>query len=238
MRSESFLFSSLCFPRVSKSVLLLEPKFGRKSPNFARAKHARFLGQGLSPVGLSPVRGPRAWRSFCGPVVTRPARSLPRALFIFGGPVVVSGRRAMFFVAAPWFSTSGNQKSGGRSVSLRLLGSLSTFAVETLLALHGAELPSAGGGCCNPAKRELEIIAEPLGLLHEALLSGSNFLAPCAQKLAATLCPCNMLLAACPFVLIAARRFLQFVTAPSCLRCVELRWCRSWPLVAGLGGWD
>ena len=34
----------------------------------------------------------------------------------------------------------------------------------------------------------------------------------CAQKLAATLCPCNVLLAACQFVLFAARRFLQFVT--------------------------
>ena len=92
--------------------------------------------------------------------------------------------------------------------------------------------------------------SNPLGLLHEDLLSGPSFLAPCAQKkLAATLCPCNILLAACQFVLIAARRFLQFVTyfvgraahAPSrrcCVRFVELRWCRSWPLVAGLGGWD
>ena len=34
----------------------------------------------------------------------------------------------------------------------------------------------------------------------------------CAQKLAATLCPCNVLLAACQVVLFAARRFLQFVT--------------------------
>ena len=56
------------------------------------------------------------------------------------------------------------------------------------------------------AKRELEIIAKPLGLLHEAHLSGS-----CAQKLAATLCPCNILLAACQFVLFVARRFWQFV---------------------------
>ena len=34
----------------------------------------------------------------------------------------------------------------------------------------------------------------------------------CALKLAATLCPYNVLLAACQFVLFAARRFLQFVT--------------------------
>ena len=77
--------------------------------------------------------------------------------------------------------------------------------------LCAAQNFQAGGARCNSARRELEIIAEPLGLLHEALLSGRNFLAPCAQKLAATLCPCNILLAACQFVLFAARRFLQFV---------------------------
>ena len=59
----------------------------------------------------------------------------------------------------------------------------------------------------------------------------------CAQKLAATLCPCKVLLAACQFVLFAARRFLQFVTyfvgraaralSPLCFRFVELRWCGS-----------
>ena len=37
-----------------------------------------------------------------------------RACFVAPDP----GCRAMFFVAAPWFSTSGNQKSGGRSCSL------------------------------------------------------------------------------------------------------------------------
>ena len=37
-RSESFLFNSLCFSRVSESVLLLKPKFGR------------FLGRGLLPA--------------------------------------------------------------------------------------------------------------------------------------------------------------------------------------------
>ena len=69
----------------------------------------------------------------------------------------------------------------------------------------------AGGTCCNSAKRELEIIAKPLRLLREPLLSGRSFLTPCAQKLATTLCPCS-LSPACQFVLVAARRFLQSVT--------------------------
>ena len=89
-----------------------------------------------------------------------------------------------------------SRKRGSLSSSVRLIRSLSTFAVETLLALRGAELRS-WWGCCTSAKRELDIIAKPWGLLHEALLSGRSLLAPCAQKLAATLCPCNILLATC-----------------------------------------
>ena len=116
------------------------------------------------------------------------------------------GCRAMCFAAAPWFSTS-----------------LSIFAIETLLACTALNF-QAGGTCCNSAKRELEIIAKPLRLLHESLLSGRSFLAPCAQKLATTLCPCSLSPAVCQFVLVAARRFLQSVTyfvgrsarAPSC----------------------
>ena len=41
--------------------------------------------------------------------------SVPPARAYFFG--LDPGCRAMFFVAAPWFSTSGNQKSGGRSLS-------------------------------------------------------------------------------------------------------------------------
>ena len=117
------------------------------------------------------------------------------------------GCRAMFFAAAPRFSTSGNQQSAA-AVHFRSDGSLSIFAIETLLALRGAELPN----WWNSAKREPEIIAKPLRLLHESLLSGRSFLAPCAQKLATTLCPCNMSPAVRQFVLVAARRFLQSVT--------------------------
>ena len=106
------------------------------------------------------------------------------------------------------------------------------------------------GTCCNSAKRELEIIAKLLRLLHESLLSGRSFLTPCAQKLATTLWPCSLSPAVCQFVLVAARRFLQSVTyfvgrsawAPSRRFAFAafdlLRWCGGWPLVAGLGGWD
>ena len=54
---------------------------------------------------------------------------------------------AMFFVAAPCFPPRQSKKRGSRSLSLRLISSLSTFAVaaETLLASRGAELPSWRG---------------------------------------------------------------------------------------------
>ena len=52
-----------------------------------------------------------------------------------------------------------------------------------------------------------------------------------------------------PFVFAARRSVTYFVGraararafSPLCFRCVrvvDLRWCGSWPLVAGLGGWD
>ena len=90
--------------------------------------------------------------------------------------------------------------------------------------LCAAQNFQAGGTCCNSAQRELEIIAKPLRLLRESLLSGRSFLAACAQKLATTPCPCSLSPAICQFVLVAARRFLQSVTyfvglsarAPSC----------------------
>ena len=176
----------------------------------------------------SPTKG-ASEPSTLGPCGWPRARFLPR---VFCG--LDPGCRAMFFVATPWFSTSGNQKGGGRSFSV---GSLSIFAIETLLALHGAE-------CCNSAKRELEIIAEPLRLRHEALLSGRSFLAPCAQKLAttpalATYCYC--LVRCSPIFAICHLLRWSRCASPLCFRCVrfvDLRWCGSWPLVAGLGGWD
>ena len=96
-----------------------------------------------------------------------------------GGPGLVSSSARVFFVAPSLFRAAGNfhfrqsRTRGSLSSSLRLIRSLSTFAVETLLALRGAELPSWRGVA---AKRELEIIAKPLGLLDEALLSGRSFL--------------------------------------------------------------
>ena len=83
---------------------------------------------------------------------------------VFRGPVVVSSCRNVFCGRAVVFHFRQSRRRGSLSSSLRLIRSLSTFAVETLLALRGAELPSWRGVA---AKRELEIIAKPLGLLHE-----------------------------------------------------------------------
>ena len=118
-----------------------------------------------------PARGPQARRA-------RRASA--------GGPGLVSACASVFFVAPSFFRAAAtffvaalfhfrqSRRRGSLSSSLRLIRSLSTFAVETLLALRGAELPSWRGVA---AKRELEIIAKPLGLLHEApLLSGRSFL--------------------------------------------------------------
>ena len=65
------------------------------------------------------------WRALCGEsapaaasaALTRPARSLPRAL-VFRGPVVVSGFRAMVVVV---FHFRQSQKRGARSLSFRLI---------------------------------------------------------------------------------------------------------------------
>ena len=139
-----------------------------------------------------PARGPPARR---GPLLLRPSgrasasgpglvSSCARVLFV--APSLFRAA-ATFFVAAPWFSTSGNQE-GSLSSSLRLIRSLSTFAVETLLALRGAELPTCGP-CCNSA-----IIARPLGL-HEALLSVSWPLAHRNSQLLSALATCCLPLA-------------------------------------------
>ena len=85
-----FLFSSLCFPRVSKSVLLLAPKFGQ----ILRALNLRAF-----------------WLSR--------ARFLPRAL-VFRGPVVVSGCRNVFRGRAVVFHFRQSRKRASLSSSLRL----------------------------------------------------------------------------------------------------------------------
>ena len=120
-----------------------------------------------------PGRGPRARR---GPAAASAARvrGWSRARFllrarVFRGPIVVWGCRNVFRGRAVVFHFRQSRRRGSLSSSLRLIRSLSTFAVETLLALRGAELPSWRGVA---AKRELEIIAK--GLLHEALLSGRS----------------------------------------------------------------
>ena len=131
----------------------------------------------------------------------------------------------MFFAAAPWVSTSGNQKSAA-AVHFRLVGSLSIFAIETLLASRGAELPS-WWGALQLSRREREIIAKPLKLLHEALLSGRSFLAPCAQKpqLLSALAAYRL-----PFVNSSWSLLADFCNlSPTSLVAlrVDLRWCGS-----------
>ena len=213
-RALKAFFSVLC---VSKSVLLLESKLGQ----ILRALDLRaFWVRGAA--------GPR--RSFCGLAVARPRVApglFPPARAFFSWP----RRRNVFRGRAVVFHFRQSRRHG-LSSSLRLIRSLSTFAVETLLALRGAELPSWRGVA---AKRELEIIAKPLGLLHDAL-SGRSFL----RKLAATLCPCNVLLPL-PICLVRRSPILAVchllrrsrctrALSPLCFRCVrfvELRWCGS-----------
>ena len=197
-RALKAFFSVLC---VSNSALLLESKFGQ----ILRALNLRAFWVRPSCT--------RVDAGAAGPVASRSrvhgwsrARFLLRAR-VFRGPVVVSGCRNVSRGRAVVFHFRQSRRRGSLSSSLRLIRcSLSTFAVETLLAWRGAELPSWRGVA---AKRELEIIAEPLGLLHAALLSGRSFL---RAETRTNFCACNVLLAACQFVLFAARRFLQFVT--------------------------
>ena len=176
-RALKAFFSALC---VSKPVSLLESKLGQ----ILRALNLRAFWVRPSCPRVGRGRGgapPQLlWPSGCasagGPgLVSSCARAR-----VFRGPVVVSGCRNVFRGRAVVFHFRQSRRRGSLSSSLRLLRSLSTFAVETLLALRGAELPSWRGVA---AKRELETRVKRV--------------VSCAQKLAATLCPCNVLLAAC-----------------------------------------
>ena len=130
-------FSVLC---VSKSVLLLESKFGQ----ILRALNLRAFW--VRPSRPRPTRGRgRALPQLLWPRGRAPARSRARFLLrarVFRGPVVVSGCRNVFRGSAVVFHFRQSRRRGSLSSSLRLIRSLSTFAVETLLALRGAELRS------------------------------------------------------------------------------------------------
>ena len=103
-RALKAFFSVLC---VSKSVLLLDSKFGQ----ILRALNLRaFWVRPSCPRVDAGAAGPR--RSFCGLAVARPRvvpGSFPLRARVFRGPVVVSGCRASIFVPLPWFSTSGRK---------------------------------------------------------------------------------------------------------------------------------
>ena len=124
--------------------------------------------------------------------------ALPLPLGPCGWSRLGSSRARLFFLW-PRSGLPGNVFRGRAVVFHHRRSALSAFSRSKRSWLCATQNFQAGGTCCNSAKRELEMIAEPLGLLHEALLSGRSFLAPCAQKLAATLCPCNILLAADQF---------------------------------------
>ena len=149
-------FSVLC---VSKTILLLESKFVQILRALNSGRCARAWAAGAAGPPALAVARPRVVPG-----------SFPFARACFSWPRRCSGLPQRFSWPRRGFPLPAIKKA--RSSSLRLIRSLSTFAVETLLALRGAELPTCGP-CCNSAKRELEIIAKPLGLLHEALLSVS-----------------------------------------------------------------
>ena len=136
-RALKAFFSILC---VSKSALLLESKFRQ----LLRALNlcAFWVRPSCPRVGRGRS-GPRC--SFCG-LADRwsRARFLLRAR-VFRGPVVVSGCRNVFRGRAVVFHFRQSRRRGSLSSSLRLIRSLGTFAVETLLALRGPELPSWRG---------------------------------------------------------------------------------------------
>ena len=180
--------------------------------DIARAKLARFLGQALVPAGAA---GPR--RSFCGLAVARPRvvpGSFPPASACFSWPRRCFGLPHVFRGRAV-FHFRQSRRRGSLSSSLRLIRSLSTFAVETLLASRGAELPSWRGVA---AKRKLEIIAKPLGLLHEALLSGRSFLRTetCSYSLPLQRIACRLPICLVRCSPIFAVRHLYFVGRTAC----------------------
>ena len=144
---------------------------------FPRVSCSNPFGQILREVSLSAfrVRGSRP-RGGAPPQLQRPSGRASVSEAGGPGPVVVSGCRNAVCGRAVVFHFRQSKKRGSLSSSVRLIRSLSTFAIETLLALRGAELRS-WRGCCASAKHELDIIAKPWGLLHEALLSGRSFLA-------------------------------------------------------------
>ena len=113
--------------------------------------------------------GPR--RSFCGPAVARPRvvpGSFPSARACFSWPPRCVGLPQRFSWPRCGFPLPAIKKARQPFVIITL-DPLS----EHFRGLRGAELPSWRGVA---AKRELEIIAKPLGLLHDALLSGRSFL--------------------------------------------------------------
>ena len=164
--------------------LLADSQAGGQPPGVADAQPHE---GSLDPLPLGPCGWPRLGTF--------------RARLLFSWPSGLPGN--VFRGRAAVFHFRQSTKCGGRSLSL---GRLSEhFRDRNALGFARRRTSKLVG-------RAATQLNKPLRLLHESLLSGRSFLAPCAQKLATTLCPCNISPAVRQFVLVAARRFLQSVT--------------------------
>ena len=144
LRSKSFLFKTLYFPRVSKSAAriqvridgrvrdllgqrrgLEDPRVGRRTWPVGAARQEDSLLELQMQLGSlqyprNPMKGASEHFHFLLALAGGPGSAPPALVFFVGC-------RAMFLW--PRFPVPA-------------VGSLSIFAIETLLALHGAELPS------------------------------------------------------------------------------------------------
>ena len=123
-----------------------------------------------------PARGPRARRGPAAASVAERSRVCARFLLrarVFRGPVVVSGCRNVFRGRAVVFHFRQSRRRGSLSSSLRLIRSLSTSRSKRSW-LCAAQNFQAGGALQLNANSKSS--PKPLGLLHEALLSGRSFL--------------------------------------------------------------
>ena len=123
-----------------------------------------------------------------------------------------------------------------RGFPLPAVGSLSIFAIETLLTLHGAELPSWWDVLQLTRTRNHRRAVEEFmnrfsapGSLRAETRNYSLPLQPIACRLSIRLRRCSPIFAICHPL-----RWSLCVCAlsPLCFRCVrfvDLRWCGSWP---------
>ena len=153
----------------------------------------------------------RAWAAgaaVCGLAVARPRvvpGSFPPARACYSWPRRCFGLPQRFSWPRRGFPLPAIKKARQPIVIITLDPLSEHFRGRNALWLCAAQNFQAGGALQLHANSK----SSPRGCF---MTHFSADVVSCAQKLAATLCPCNVLLAACQFVLFAARRFLQFVT--------------------------